>query len=134
MIVAYSGAHKRALSYDERPRVVVEELKSSGANPVSCLVQHQNELRSPLALAVSRRNKAFKRLMEEETRSPEKRRFDSLPAQILPTPCGDKNAKDVRSATAKYAFVTFPYQAEGDGELDLEYGESALDHQSGELY
>ena len=34
----------RALSYDERPRQVVHALREHG-EPVSCLVQHQSELK-----------------------------------------------------------------------------------------
>ena len=121
---------KRALSYDERPRVVVDSLKADGHGPVSCLVQHQSELRSPLALAVSRRQKAFRRLVEEQGRSDPNSLTSpprtELPKQIVPVACASPELRTAfRASPAKYGLAIYPWAAERTEELDaVEYGES----------
>lgn len=103
---------KRTLSYDERPRLIVNELKASGAVQVSCMIQHQSDLRSPLSLAQSRRQKAFRRLAEGQSR-------DGLPRQAVPELCGQPR----NGALTKYGLVICPWAAERPDEIDIDYSD-----------
>lgn len=108
MIVTWAG-QKRALSYDEKPRVVVHGLREVGEKP-SCLVQHQNELKSPMALSAARRAKMFKSYVDEGGAE-----NSSLPIQVLPTLMTEQTlSPEITSRlppNAKYALVIFPYSA-----------------------
>lgn len=142
MIVTTPNGQKRALAYDERPRQIVHDLRSQGEKP-SCLVQHQSELRSPLALSASRKAKLFRRYIDGSDNP-----SISIPSQILPTlEAGRSLSDDMRERLppvgrlpfsgfhntcltcktlqfARFAFAIYSWMAEGDGETDaIEYGD-----------
>jgi hypothetical protein len=104
--------------------VVVEQLREAGEKP-SCLVQHQSELRSPLAIAHSRRNKAFRRLLSANGSSESMstltfaKNESELSPQWLPTPAAPRSSSPVN---VKYGLSVYPYHAQRPEELDLEYG------------